>query len=520
MESNVAFGAEGYRFVKMFPGASGKDISISGIVDGITGTGMRKCSFTDGKNHTFSLSHMKRHCNKNYNPREGISDDGDDSLCSGSEANIEEEDADTSCSDASQNNNALDVVDLDAVVGNESDEVDKTEEEFVISKGKYFYELIKLPLVDLRARGTAQKALAKAMEYPINQITDRFRQLTLSGRPVKVTKWPASEKLKELENALKKFDPSYTMAVTSWKGLEKKMPVIFEFFNDEKHCRRSEYMFQLRLCGEEGCILCARIGRDVRTPTTANNALRQYALSFVNLPVPNPKDNEHYLSPEDTAKRIINKKLSHDDVQKMLPLLKNGDGESKRLTEDKAIDQKYKGMFKGSKARGIVSCDNCAAPRVIYSMYEQESSAGKGPKKKHMDMLDRFIEDGGYICGVAIPVKLLFNQRKLRCYEPVESMYYCAGTDADQRRGNRVVTKDVCCLCYVGADIAPPDEVKRRQKSAVQNPLPVCRSCLDLNVQVPGGGTNFVKKREQAKAKKVALAKKAVLEKKKRHRGR
>ena len=117
-------------------------------------------------------------------------------------------------------------------------------------------------------------------------------------------------------------------------------------------------------------------------------------------------------------------------------------------------------------------------------------------------------------------MKLLFNQRKLRCYEPVESMYYCAGTDADQRRGNRVVTKDVCCLCYVGADIAPPDEVKRRQKSAVQNPLPVCRSCLDLNVQVPGGGTNFVKKREQAKAKKVALAKKAVLEKKKRHRGR
>jgi hypothetical protein len=62
MESNVAFGAEGYRFVKMFPGASGKEISISGIVDGITSTGMRKCSFTDGKNHTFSLSHMKRHC--------------------------------------------------------------------------------------------------------------------------------------------------------------------------------------------------------------------------------------------------------------------------------------------------------------------------------------------------------------------------------------------------------------------------------------------------------------------------
>jgi len=167
--------------------------------------------------------------------------------------------------------------------------------------------------------------------------------------------------------------------------------------------------------------------------------------------------------------------------------LKNGDGESKRLTEDKAIDQKYKGVFKGSKARDIVSCDNCAAPHVIYSMYTQGSSAGKGPKKKHMDILDQFVEDRGFICGAAIPVKLLFNQRKLRCYEPVESMYYCAGTVSDQRRGNRVVTKDVCCLCYVCTDIAPLDEVKRRQKSAVQNPLSVCRSCLDLNVQVPGG---------------------------------
>ena len=87
-------------------------------------------------------------------------------------------------------------------------------------------------------------------------------------------------------------------------------------------------------------------------------------------------------------------------------------------------------------------------------------------------------------------------------------MYYCGGTDADQRRGGQVVTKDICCLCYVGTDIAPPDKVKRQQKSAVRNLFPVCRSCLDLNVKIPGGGTNYVKKREQAKAKKAALAKK------------
>ena len=58
------------------------------------------------------------------------------------------------------------------------------------------------------------------------------------------------------------------------EGFREEMPVIFDFFNDEKYCRCSEYMFQLRLCREEGFALCARIGRGVKTPTTANNALR------------------------------------------------------------------------------------------------------------------------------------------------------------------------------------------------------------------------------------------------------
>ena len=130
-----------------------------------------------------------------------------------------------------------------------------------------------MPLVDLRAPSTAQAALAKAMEYPINQITDRFFQLTLSG-PSEGDRIAIIWKIEELENALNKFDPSYIMDVISWKGLEKEMIVIFELFNEDEYCFCSEYMFQLRLCREEGCTLCARLGGGVRTPTTTNNALR------------------------------------------------------------------------------------------------------------------------------------------------------------------------------------------------------------------------------------------------------
>ena len=68
------------------------------------------------------------------------------------------------------------------------------------------------------------------------------------------------------------------------------------------------------------------------------------------------------------------------------------------------------------------------------------------------------------------------------------------------------------CLCYseAEADLPPLEEVLERQKHAVRNPLPVCRDCLKLDIKLPGGGTDFVKKRELARKKKAALKEKAV----------
>ncbi len=45
----------------------------------------------------------------------------------------------------------------------------------------------------------------------------------------------------------------------------------------------------------------------------------------------------------------------------------------------------------------------------------------------------------------------------------------------------------------------------------MSNPLPVCQDCLRLDIKLPGGGTNFVKKRELVKQKKDALREKAIV---------
>jgi len=181
------------------------------------------------------------------------------------------------------------------------------------------------------------------------------------------------------------------------------MPMIFRLLNDEKHCQSSEYMIQFKLCGEDGCDLCSLIGRKVRTPATVDMALHHHALSFVNLPVPNPMDKEHYLPPKETTAHIINNKISHSDLESFLPSLAKSDGESKKKKEDKTEDAKFRNMFKVTKARRTLTCGNCTAPRVAYSMYAVGSTAGDGPKKRDIDELGRYIETGSNIYGYAIP---------------------------------------------------------------------------------------------------------------------
>ena len=52
----------------------------------------------------------------------------------------------------------------------------------------------------------------------------------------------------------------------------------------------------------------------------------------------------------------------------------------------------------------------------------------------------------------------------------------------------------------------------------MSNPLPVCHDCLALDIKLPGGGTNFVKKREQARKKKAAMKEKAIASGRKKSR--
>ena len=120
------------------------------------------------------------------------------------------------------------------------------------------------------------------------------------------------------------------------------MPEAYKFLKDKDHVRHTEYMIQFRICTNKNCTWCRdKIGREVRTPMTSDGALRKEILGFINLLIPNPGDQGHYLSPEETRKYMIEQKPSLQDLEGYLP---KPVGDT-RLAEDTAADKQLKAMF-------------------------------------------------------------------------------------------------------------------------------------------------------------------------------
>jgi hypothetical protein len=110
--------------------------------------------------------------------------------------------------------------------------------------------------------------------------------------------------------------------------------------------------------------------------------------------------------------------------------------------------------------------------------------------------------ENGYVCGNAINEDGgFFVKRQLRCGDYVESTYYNPATGL---KGGRIVTEDVCAICYGNADIVSSEEIRKERNIGGKNPLLICRLCFESNVNIPcsGGRTNMKQKSEQNQAKK------------------
>ena len=108
------------------------------------------------------------------------------------------------------------------------------------TSGNYIKKMLKVPLDELKIRKTVWEAFSATVDYPEKIVEVQFIILDTDGCPVQVHFFPVESEVKVMVDALKKYDPAYNESVRS-KLCLKKIPLIFELFNNTYHCRMTQY---------------------------------------------------------------------------------------------------------------------------------------------------------------------------------------------------------------------------------------------------------------------------------------
>ena len=163
---------------------------------------------------------------------------------------------------------------------------------------------------------------------------------------------------------------------------------------ESNHVQKSEYYFESWKFEEEDCDICKNIVRGVCTPC---GDARREVLCFMDLPIPNPMYKEHYLSPSAAREYIDRLQLSHIKQNKFLTDIceKNSDA-SADLVSDKTNYRVNANLFQATKLRAIYICNNCNAPRCIFTFSGIGSS--NGPSQGDLVKLQGKIVYA-YLCG-------------------------------------------------------------------------------------------------------------------------
>ena len=151
--------------------------------------------------------------------------------------------------------------------------VDNDTEEVVPFNGSFFKKLVQIVpgqsvqdhIIKLKSIHNSPDVFAAILSNPKKLMEGRLEKLELNGCPVQVFSYPTFVEVSEIEDAFKAFYSRYGLTVSTKSQLQK-FPAISNFISIDDHCCITGYTLESPLCGKQGCIVCAKIGHDVRTP--------------------------------------------------------------------------------------------------------------------------------------------------------------------------------------------------------------------------------------------------------------
>eukprot|EP00957_Ditylum_brightwellii_P104974 8000755-Ditylum_brightwellii.AAC.2 len=117
-----------------------------------------------------------------------------------------------------------------------------------------------------------------------------------------------------------------------------------------------------------------------------------------------------------------------------------------------------------------------------------------GPTESQLHDLEQSLENNGCTCGKKIKVcgSKFYTRQAICCGDPIEAYYY---NPLKEMRGGRIVTDDICSVCYIDEDLVSPTEIRQMCDLGSKTSLITYRACVDnSDIDVPASGAEKNKK--------------------------
>ena len=144
--------------------------------------------------------------------------------------------------------------------------------------------------------------------------------------------------------------------------------------------------------------------------------------------------------------------MTADDLRALIPSTKKEQQQKKSKGKNKNTMAELRKLDRGldfdaTKVRATVKC-HCGVTLVIYSKRAVGRRGKPAPTHADLENLQRSLENNVYTCGNEIKGggKYFYARRVLQCGSLIKASYYTPSTGA---KGNRIITADICAVCYI-----------------------------------------------------------------------
>ena len=290
-----------------------------------------------------------------------------------------------------------------------------------------------------------KEELRDSIQAPMIAISARIKALTLKGEKFSIH-IPASDS--EIDQF---FDYAHFIEPNLDRGHLRKAdmkdaPALKKFMNN--HCHISQYVFQIKKCKDASCYYC--VNNPVRMPVEVFEELHFF-------PLPRLDPSKKHYKP---FTEMYGKEISECDRP------------SQVTDENSWIDKENSDLFRNTRVRKCINCQECLKPRCIYAVKVlswEEKAAIRVIDESHL-----------YTCGSPLftnesPLhSSVVVRQKLTCSSPIEAQYYSA----------KLVTMPcVCYWCGGAEETLLFDDLFTQLQREYQVVRPMCFLCKAENKQ-------------------------------------